>query len=77
MRNKKIILLHIKDKWVEKWLLSYYRVRPTDQQLEPSRIIGVTGAALSALMSTPGVTSTSLLTSEFTLTGNRQYCAYN
>ena len=31
-----------------------------------------TGAAVSALMSTPGVTSTSLLTSEFTLVGNRQ-----
>ena len=67
--------MHIKDKRVEQWLLFKYLVRTTDQQQEPFKIIGVTrptGAALSAQMSTPGVTSNSLLNSEFTLTGNRQ-----
>ena len=40
-QNGRIILLHIKDKWVEQWLLSNYLVRPKDKQLEPFKIIGV------------------------------------
>ena len=56
--------MHITDKRAEQRLLSNYLVRPTNQQLELLKILvkhGPTGAALSALMSTPGGTSTSLL----------------